>query len=131
MVSSIWRIILIIVNQPVPDYLDQMAISEEDRALLRNFHDELSSVTMGECKLCCEKWFDMDVHDDVCRRCRNPNKAKVFSAANHMNPGPSIQELARTHGMKVPEPLSQVEEMMISPVYSCILCLLIQRRYMS
>ena len=105
------------MNQPVPDYLDQMAISEEDRALLQNFHDELSSVTMGECKLCCEKWFDMDVRDDICRRCRNPDKAKVFSAANHMNPGPSIQELARTHGLKVPEPPSQVEEMMISPVH--------------
>ena len=44
-------------------------------------------------------------------------KPRVFSESNHMNPGPSIQELARTHGMKVPEPLSQVEEMMISPVY--------------
>ena len=46
MVSSLWCIILIIVNQPVPDYLDQMAISEDDRALLQNFHNALSSVTM-------------------------------------------------------------------------------------
>ena len=115
------------MNPPVPDYLDQIAISEDDHVLLQNFHNALSSITMEECILCREKWFDMDVNpEDICRRCRNPDKAKVFSAANHMNPGPSIQELARIHGMKVPEPLSQVEEMMISPVYSYILYLLIQ-----
>src|SRR6266496_5127007 len=103
---------------PVQDYLDQMAISEDDHDLLQNFHNELSLMTMEECIICCEKWFDMDINDDgICRRCRNPEKAKLFSNLNHLNPGPSIQELACTHGMKIPEPLSQVEEMMISPVY--------------
>ena len=58
----------------------------------------------------------MDVEDGICRRCRNVEKAKVFCHLNHMDPGPSIQQLARTNGMKVPEVLSQVEEMMISPV---------------
>ena len=53
----------------------------------------------------------------ICRRCQNPRKAALFSDLNHLNPGPSIQGLACTHGLKVPEPLSQVEEMMISPVY--------------
>ena len=40
----------------------------------------------------------------------------TLSDTNHMNPGLSIQALARANGMKVPEILSQVEEMIISPV---------------
>lgn len=69
----------------------------------------------------------MDVNrDGICRRCRSEKKALVYSESNKMNPGPSIQEIARTRGMKVPESLSQIEEMMISPVYSdCVVCLLI------
>jgi hypothetical protein len=106
------------VSQPVQDYLDQTAISEDDCKLLRNSHKELSAVTIDECGICCEKWFDMDVDArGICRRCRNPGKAEVFSASNHMNRGLIIQALARAHGMKVPEVLSQVEEMMISPVH--------------
>jgi hypothetical protein len=97
--------------------LNQMAISEDDRALLQKFHEELSSITMEECNSCREKWFDMDVHDGVCRRCRKPDKANLFSDTNHMDPGPSIQQLAHENGLKVPELLSQVEEMMISPVH--------------
>jgi ATP-dependent DNA helicase PIF1 len=97
--------------------LNQMAISEDDRTLLEKFHEELSSITMQECNRCREKWFDMDVRNSICQRCRNPNKANVFSDTNHMDPGPSIQQLALENGLKVPEPLSQVEEMMISPVH--------------
>ena len=101
-----------------------MAISEDDHGLLQNFHNELSLVTMEECIMCCEKWFDMDIDNDgICRRCRNPEKAKVFSELNHLNPGPSIQELACTQGMKVPEPLSQVEKMIISHVYLGVFCI--------
>ena len=95
-----------------------MAISEEDHDLIQNFHNELLQVTLEECRICCEKWFDMKVNNTgICRRCQNPQKAALFSKLNHINPGPSIQELASSHGPKVPEPLSQVEEMMISPVY--------------
>lgn len=50
----------------------------------------------------------------ICGRCIK--KPGIFSVMNHMNPGLSIQALARANGMKVPEILSQVEEMMISPV---------------
>jgi hypothetical protein len=66
----------------------------------------------------------MDINDGgICWRCRNSDKFKLPSELNHLNPGLSIQELARTHGMKVPEPLSQVEEMMISPVCLCVFCI--------
>ena len=95
-----------------------MAISEEDHDLIQNFHNKLLQVTLEECRICCEKWFDMKVNNTgICRRCQNPQKAALFSELNQLNPGPSIQELASSHGLKVPEPLSQVEEMMISPVY--------------
>jgi hypothetical protein len=95
-----------------------MTISEDDHDLLQNFHNASLSIIMEECIVCCEKWFDMDINDGgICRRCRNPEKAKILSESNHLNPGPNIQELACTHGMKVQEPLSQVEEMMISPIY--------------
>src|SRR5436190_21441717 len=93
-----------------------MEISEDERKLIQNFHNELSKVTMDGCGSCCEKWFSMDVKNDICTRCRNAKKAEVFCHSNHMDPGPSIQQLARDNGMKVPEVLSQVEEMMISPV---------------
>ena len=50
-------------------------------------------------------------------RCRKSEKVvEVFSNMYHMDPGLSIQALARANGMKVPEILSQVEEMIISPV---------------
>ena len=77
----------------------------------------LSVVRMEECATCREKWFDMNIKEGVCRRCSNLKNPLAFHEINRMNPGPSIQELARMHGMKVPEQLSQVEEMMISPVY--------------
>src|SRR5271169_1161106 len=116
---------------PVPDYLDQIAISEDDRDLLQNFHNELLSVTIDECIICCEKWFDMKVNNaGICQRCQNPQKASLFSESNHLNPGPSIQELAQTHGLKVPEPLSQVEENDFTCTSLGILNLLIAR-YMS
>src|SRR5579859_4540182 len=50
----------------------------------------------------------------VCQRCQD--KPGVFWNSNKMDPGKSIQDLARERNLTVPEPLSQVEEMMISPV---------------
>ena len=34
---------------PVQDELDELAISEDDCALLRQFHEALQAVTMDEC----------------------------------------------------------------------------------
>ena len=57
----------------------------------------------------------------ICGKCRKSKKAvEVFSNTNHMDPGLSIQALAHANGMKVPEILSQVEEMMISPIQCSI-----------
>ena len=116
----------------VQDELDEPAISDEDRVLIRQFHKALQAVTMDECDHCNEKWFEMDCFTSgiginakkICRRCRN--KPNVFGDSNKMDPGKSIQDLAHEHNLKIPEPLSQVEEMMISPVISLFVMLRIR-----
>ena len=116
----------------VQDELDEPAISDEDRVLIRQFHKALQAVTMDECHHCNEKWFEMDCSTlgtginakKICRRCRN--KPNVFGDSNKMDPGKSIQDLACELNLKIPEPLSQVEEMMISPVISLFVMLRIR-----
>ena len=59
----------------------------------------------------------MNVNDDgICQRCRKPGKENLFTRHNRLDPGLSIQQLAVLHGLPVPEQLSQIEEMMLSPV---------------
>jgi hypothetical protein len=56
---------------PLPNPLDQPAISNDDCRLLEIFHKELDKVQMEECFNCGERWFDMNVNEDgVCARCR-------------------------------------------------------------
>jgi len=100
------------------DPLDQPAISDEDRQLIQTFHEKLSKLQMEECNNCHERWFDMniDATTGLCSQCRNQNRAKLFNADNFMDPGPSVQELARQYGLKVPEPCTQLEAMCISQV---------------
>src|SRR5579859_8304574 len=86
---------------PVRDELDEPVISDDDRALLREFHEALQAVTMDECDHCNERWFEMDCKTvgtginarKVCKRCEE--KPSVFSDSNKMDPGESIQDLAR------------------------------------
>jgi hypothetical protein len=94
-----------------------MAILNEDQELLKKFHKELALMTMEKCNAYQERWFDINVHDGICRRRRNPNKMNIFSNINHTDSDPSIQQLAYNNRLKVPEPLSQVKEIMISPVH--------------
>jgi len=97
--------------------LDTPAITEEDRKLVDNFHHALNQMKLEECKNCGERWFDMSLNGDgVCKRCRQKGKANLFTKQNNLDPGESIQELARKLGLPIPEPLSQVEEILISPV---------------
>ena len=59
----------------------------------------------------------MSLNDDgICKRCRQKGKENLFTKQNNLDPGESIQELARKLGLPIPEPLSQVEEILISPV---------------
>ena len=101
------------------DYLDQVALTGNELELLRDFQNAMLSVKMEECSYCHEKWFNMNVNDDgICCQCTKENNARIFDESNNLDPGMSIQELAAAHGLKVPEPLSQVEEIMISPIQS-------------
>src|SRR5947207_5941965 len=104
---------------PSPQPLQQMAITEEDRSLIEDFHRELASVEIEFCNICKERWFDMHVNDDgICRRCRRHKhgEAPRFMEINKLHPGSNIQELAARYELPIPEPLSQIEEMLISKV---------------
>lgn len=101
------------------DPMSQRAIPEEDRKRLQSFHEQLRAIHKEECSNCNEGWFDLEVAeiDGRCWRCRkSPKDAQKFSAANLMDPGPSVQDLARQAGLPIPEPCTQIEAMILSPV---------------
>jgi alpha-D-ribose 1-methylphosphonate 5-phosphate C-P lyase len=59
----------------------------------------------------------MNVNDDgICQRCRKPGNENLFTQQNRLDPGLSIQQLVVIYDLPVPDPLSQIEEMMLSPV---------------
>jgi len=63
----------------------------------------------------------LNVNDDgVCARCRQENNQNRFTKLNNLDPGPTIQELARENGLPIPEPLSQVEQVLLMLVHVMI-----------
>ena len=66
------------------------------------------SVVMESCNLCHEEWFDLDVKNGVCANCRKGSK---FQPVNNMYPGDGASHF--------PE-LTQMEEMLISPVHALV-----------
>src|SRR5438045_955961 len=63
----------------------------------------------------------MNVNDDgVCARCRQENNQNHFTKLNSLDPEPTIQELAYKHSLPIPEPLSQVEQVLLMPVHVMI-----------
>jgi hypothetical protein len=65
-------------------------------------------IAMESCELCHEEWFDFQVENDVCANCRKGSK---FQPSNNMYPGIGASHL--------PE-LTQMEEMLISPVHALV-----------
>jgi len=69
----------------------------------------MEQVKMESCSRCKERWFCMDLKNDVCHRCFNRDKGKktpfLMSAENEMDLGELPAHL--------PE-LTQVEEMIIA-----------------
>ena len=63
---------------------------------------------MESCDLCHEEWFDLKVENGVCENCRKSSK---FQPSNNMYPGDGAFGL--------PE-LTQMEEMLISPVHALV-----------
>src|SRR6202047_4147949 len=94
-------------NPPPP--LDPLsAISPEDKILLNNCREKLMSIAMESCNLCHEEWFDLGVENGTCKNCRKNSK---FQPSNNMYPGNGASHL--------PE-LTQMEEMLISPVHALV-----------
>jgi len=54
--------------------------------------------------------------DGICQRCRKPGNENLFTKQNRLDPGLSIQQLAVLHGLPIPKDLSQIEEMLLSPI---------------
>ena len=94
------------INAPPLDPLS--AISPEDKILLNNCREKLMAIAMESCSLCHEEWFDLEVEDGACKNCR---KSPKFQPSNNMYPGNGASHL--------PE-LTQMEEMLISPVHALV-----------
>jgi len=93
---------------PPPLWDPLSAISPEDKILLDNCREKLMGIAMESCSLCHEEWFDLGVEDGVCKNCRKNSK---FQPSNNMYPGDGASHL--------PE-LTQMEEMLISPVHALV-----------
>ncbi|KAF8641969.1 hypothetical protein AX14_009816, partial [Amanita brunnescens Koide BX004] len=85
--------------------LQQPAVSLPEKQLLDNFRQKIMDIQLELCNHCNEKWFDLDVIDGKCKKCRKGTK---FQESNLMDPGLRPEYL--------PE-LTQMEEMLIAPVH--------------
>src|ERR1700677_4051802 len=65
-------------------------------------------IATESCSLCHEEWFDLEVENGACK---NSRKSPKFQPSNNMYPGNGASHL--------PE-LTQMEEMLISPVHACV-----------
>ena len=76
---------------------------------IQSFHKAMAAVEMETCSRCKERWFTMDLKDEICHRCFNRDRGNktpfLMSADNEMDPGELPAHL--------PE-LTQVEEMIIA-----------------
>ena len=88
-----------------------MAVSDREWRLIRDFQGALSQHRMETCSHCRERWLNMKIEDDVCARCRKVDKDQevwLFGSANAMQPDIMPSTLPA---------LTQVEEMLISRVH--------------
>jgi len=90
------------------DPLDIPAISEVDKECLQNCCKKLMDIKMEYCGSCNEEWFDLDVKEGCCAKCRKSTK---YMSSNLMDPGPGWSDLPL---------LTQMEELLISPAHALI-----------
>jgi hypothetical protein len=94
-----------------------LPLTEEEWQLLQSFHEELDKDVLEECRVCQERWFNMDISGGICARCRRRDKNRaedepeLFSKDNLMDPGSVPEHLPA---------LTQVEEMLIARVHVCL-----------
>jgi hypothetical protein len=102
---------------PPPQQLDPLlnpAISPEDHSYLEQVREKWSAIQLEICDGCEREWFDLDVQQtesgsNLCKDCRKA--VPVFHKDNNLYPGPGCPDLP---------PLTQMEEMLISPVHALI-----------
>ncbi|KJK85270.1 hypothetical protein H633G_10889, partial [Metarhizium anisopliae BRIP 53284] len=95
--------------------LDACALTDRDKATLREFWTKLDNDQMEYCSRCRECWFQMEIdYDGICSRCyrkdekRGPDEPYFFSAENQLDFGPVPTRL--------PE-LTPTEEALIARVH--------------
>ena len=87
------------------------ALNPHDFNLLNTFDRRLAALHKSRCTECDVFWFDVDVVDGVCRKCRSDiaaHRVPLFGAENDMAPGQVDPSLPT---------LSQVEKMLIARVH--------------
>ena len=100
-----------------PQQLDPLlnpAISPEDHNHLENICARWTAIQLESCDGCEREWFDLDVQQveaggNLCKDCRKTTK--LFHKDNNLYPGPGCPDLPS---------LTQIEEMLISPVHALI-----------
>ena len=96
------------INPPNCDPLTELAVSAEEKALLATAQKKIINIKMEKCNQCHEKWFDLNVQHGACAKCRKDDKYKPSNNMFSGIPPPDLPEL------------SQIEEMLISPVHALI-----------
>ncbi|KAJ7914161.1 hypothetical protein B0H13DRAFT_1611860, partial [Mycena leptocephala] len=51
--------------------LGEPAVSVQDRVLMKRVREEWMMVELESCGTCHERWFDPDVEDGKCSKCRH------------------------------------------------------------
>ena len=96
-----------------PDPLLNPAISPEDHNHLERVQEKWNAIKLEICDGCEREWFDLDVQQhsgsNLCKDCRKT--VPLFHKDNNLYPGPGCSNLP---------PLTQMEEMLISPVHALI-----------
>jgi hypothetical protein len=92
---------------PLVDPLTGSAVTPEERTQLLIVREKLMAIKREKCGKCMENWFDLDVKQGVCAKCRKNCK---YQDSNQMYPGLSPD---------LPT-LTQMEEMLIAPVHALV-----------
>ena len=86
--------------------MDDIAVSEADWAIRKEFQQRLKELRIETCIVFQEKWFDMQLQEGVCQSCRNDTQEpKLLNKENEADPRSFPDDLPK---------LSAVEEMFIA-----------------
>ncbi|KAJ7736399.1 hypothetical protein B0H14DRAFT_2408352 [Mycena olivaceomarginata] len=99
---------------PIPNPLSASAVSALDHLSMKRVREKIMAVELEQCGACHERWFDLIVVNGKCSKCRKSGRTRdKFQDSNNTNPGP-------VPGSNILPPLTQIEEIMISPVHALV-----------